>query len=70
MALGELGRAVETVPGLAPLIEFEQAIERGEDPVLNLSRFVLGEAEFIGAASTASDRPQSDEGQPGEVRSD
>lgn len=69
-ALGELGRAVETVPGLAPLIEFEQAIERGEDPVLNLSRFVLGEAEFIGAASTASDRPQSDEGQSGEVRSD
>ena len=32
--------------------------------------FVLGEAEFIGAASTASDRPESDEGQPGEVRSD
>lgn len=69
-ALGELGRAVETVPGLAPLIEFEQAIERGEDPVLNLGRFVLGEAEFIGAASTASHRPESDEGQPGEVRSD
>jgi hypothetical protein len=45
--LEELAYAVETVPGLADLIKFEEAIARGEDPVLNLRKFVLAEQGFI-----------------------
>jgi hypothetical protein len=46
-AMEQLGHAVETVPGLVDLIKFEEAIGRGEDPIFNLERFVLGEAEFV-----------------------
>jgi hypothetical protein len=45
--LTELAHAVETVPGLTELIKFEEAIGRGENPKLNLMRFVLAEQEFI-----------------------
>lgn len=45
--LTELGYAVETVPGVAELVRFEEVIARGEDPVLHLSKFVLGEQEFV-----------------------
>jgi hypothetical protein len=38
---------VETVPGLADLIKFEEAMKRGEDPVPNLRQFVLDESEFV-----------------------
>src|SRR3954466_14968028 len=46
-AMEQLGHAVETVPGLVDLIKFEDAIGRGEDPIFNLERFVLGETEFV-----------------------
>lgn len=45
--LAELAHAIETVPGLMDLIKFEEAIGRGENPKLNLMRFVLAEQEFI-----------------------
>lgn len=45
--LTELAHAVETVPGLTEIIKFEEAIVRGENPKLNLMRFVLAEQEFI-----------------------
>lgn len=39
--------AVETVPGLPDLIKFEEAIRCGDDPTLNLRKFMLGENEFV-----------------------
>ncbi|MBB4087086.1 hypothetical protein [Sphingomonas carotinifaciens] len=46
-AMVALGQAVETVPGLADLIDFEAALERGDDPTLNLRPFILGEETFV-----------------------
>lgn len=46
-AMEQLGHAAETVPGLIDLIKFEEAVRRGESPIFNLERFVLGEAEFV-----------------------
>ena len=66
--LSELAHAVETVPGLPDLIKFEEAIARGEDPVLNLRRFILAEEDFVAwnasgddvpPPPTMSDRPRS-----------
>jgi len=45
--LAELSHAVETVPGLPDLIKYEAAIRQGENPRLDLRRFLLGEAEFV-----------------------
>lgn len=55
--LAELALAVETVPGLTDLIKFEEAIARGEDPVLNLRRFVLVEQEFVDWKVSDDDTP-------------
>lgn len=46
-ALEHLAHAVETVPGLTELIRFEDSIRRGDRPLLDLPRFVKGEAEFV-----------------------
>lgn len=45
LALQELARAVETAPGLAELIEYEAAQQRGEDPVFHLLPFLLSKAQ-------------------------
>lgn len=46
-ALEHLGQAVEAVPGLTELIRFEDSIRRGKRPILDLARFIQGEAEFV-----------------------
>jgi hypothetical protein len=61
--LAELAQAVETVPGLADLVRFEEAITRGEDPVLDLRKFILRESEFAvwdkaEAIAAESDQPE------------
>lgn len=46
-ALAYLGQAVETVPGLAELVRFEDSVRRGERPRLDLARFIQGDDEFV-----------------------
>lgn len=46
-AMEHLGHAVETLPGLVDLINFEKAFGRGDHPILDLRRFVFGETEFV-----------------------
>ncbi|MCF1459710.1 hypothetical protein FS827_00070 [Agrobacterium vitis] len=43
----ELARAVETVPGLADLVRYEQRIRAGEDPTLDLRKFMLSQDGFL-----------------------
>lgn len=54
-ALEQMRFAVETVPGVPDLIKFEEALARDEDPVLNLTRFILRESEFVDWNRPASD---------------
>lgn len=62
--LTELGHAVETVPGLADLVRFEDAITRGENPVLHLNKFVLGEQEFVDWDKTNDNASAATEPEP------
>lgn len=61
--LAEIAHAVETVPGLPDLVRFEEAIVRGEDPLLDLRKFILREAEFITWNRSESDGPAGDNGE-------
>ncbi len=45
--LEEIAHAVETVPGLAGLIRFEQALKSDEDLGFDLNRFILSQEPFI-----------------------
>lgn len=56
-ALAYLAQAVETVPGLAELVRFEDSVRRGERPKLNLARFIQGEAEFVTWPGQGDDAP-------------
>jgi hypothetical protein len=60
--LAELARAVETVPGLADLVRFEERIRAGEDPTLNLRRFTLWQDGFL--AEKGDDAPSPREATP------
>lgn len=55
-AIEQLSHAVETVPGLADLMRFENAIISGENPVLNLDRFISGEIAFVEQHATNSEK--------------
>jgi hypothetical protein len=46
-AIAELAHAVETVPGCAEVIAHEAGMRCGENPVLDLRAFSLGEARFL-----------------------
>jgi hypothetical protein len=55
--LTQLSHAVETVPGLVELIEYEEAIMREEDPLLDLYAFVLSQP-FLNVKSPETLEPQ------------
>jgi hypothetical protein len=62
--LAELARAVETVPGLADLVRFEERIRAGEDPTLHLRKFTLSLDGFL--AEEADGDPPADVAPPRE----
>lgn len=57
--LNELCRAVETVPGLADLIKYEESIKRGYHQTIDMTRFVFGETEFVEWNSPGNNASQS-----------
>lgn len=62
--LVELARAVETVPGLADLVRFEERIRAGENPTLHLRKFTLCQDGFL--ADKADSDPPDDIAPPSE----
>ena len=56
-----LCHAIETVPGLGNLIDFEAALECGDDPTLNLWLIILGEEAFVfwGETETPAEAPEN-----------
>ncbi|QGL77846.1 hypothetical protein [Stenotrophomonas maltophilia] len=45
--LSELSHAIEAAPGLTGLMDLEASVHRGEELHLDITRFVLGEADFF-----------------------
>ncbi|MBD58512.1 MAG: hypothetical protein CL808_00080 [Citromicrobium sp.] len=51
--LAELARAVETVPGLDDLVRFEERIRAGDNPTLDLRKFILSQDGFLAEKADA-----------------